>query len=207
MKLGVAGAVAGALGILGLLLVPAAVARAECTALARFPEFSIVARAATRIVAGTVTEGLQHSGGAGFVVFRIHVDEVLRGSAPSTLQVDGIRSPLERVPGSTDCKPENLFTVKVGWQIAIAFDGGYPGVGGQVTTAATINHAPSPYDPGMEQLTIAQIREIARLPDTSTQLGLAPDLPLDDRALILLAALLGILPLTLAARRWLRLRQ
>jgi len=57
---------------------------------------------------------------------------------------------------------------RVGEVIAFAFDARLPGVAGPVNTAAWIEGKPHANVPGVQQLTIDEVRYFASLPDTAT---------------------------------------
>ncbi len=57
---------------------------------------------------------------------------------------------------------------RVGDVIAFAFDARLPGVAGPVNTAAWIEGKPHANVPGVQQLTIDEVRYFASLPDTAT---------------------------------------
>lgn len=149
-----------------IALLRASPASAECTAFRPWPEFTKVAPTAKRVVVGTVIEGFDDPGSPRHGAFSMHIDQVLRGSpAADTMRINGLVSPLEPV-GYFDCPPDNPLWVRIGWQIAIAFDGRYPGLKGPVTTVAVIKGRPDPDNPKLQKLSYANVVDAAGLPGT-----------------------------------------
>jgi hypothetical protein len=132
-----------------------------------FPPFTEVASTARRVVIGTVVEPLRgHTGTV--ATFRVRVDAVLRGDAPASIAVLGIRSGLP-LQGSPACRANAFLYARKGDVLAIAFGGRFDGHGG-VNTAAWIEGRPRrDRVVGVETLTLAQVRRaVAGLPPTST---------------------------------------
>lgn len=142
--------------------------RAECSGDANvWPAFTKVAPTARRIFVGTVVESLTH-GGRWFGRFRVRVDETLRGPHRESAVIDFIVSGLPPT-GSQACRDARYLQARVGDVIAFAFGGHIRGVRGSVRTAAWLETRPSPWNPGIERLSLSQVRRIAlRLPDTAT---------------------------------------
>jgi LPXTG-motif cell wall-anchored protein len=161
----------GAVAIIGLsvtVLMPTA-AEAECMLqVNRFPPYTEVASTARRVVIGTVTEALLgHDPTGPLPVFRIQVDEVLRGRAPAQMDVLGLRSGLP-VHGSPACRRDASLYARMGDVLAIAVDGRYDGHGG-VNTVAFIHGRPGDLVKGTQRLTLEEARRAAAtLPATST---------------------------------------
>ena len=149
-----------------IALLSASPASAECTAFRPWPAFTRVAPTAKRVVIGTVLEGFDEPGSPRHGIFSLQVDRVLRGSvAVDTMRINGLVSPLDPV-GHHDCPPDNPLWVRVGWQIAIAFDGRYAGVKGPVTTVAVIKGWPDPDNPKLQKLSYANVVAATGLPGT-----------------------------------------
>jgi len=160
----------GAAVALTFCLTTSAPALAECGGqVNRWPAFSDVAPTAERIIVGTVTNPLApHESGPVYVGLDIRVEEVLRGSAPATIEVSGLKSGLP-LTGSPSCRQSAYLYARVGDVIAFAFDGRLPGVAGPVNTAAWIEGRPNRNSvPGPQLLTLEEVRHFASLPDTST---------------------------------------
>jgi len=143
-------------------------ARAECSGDANaWPAFTEVAPSAKRIFVGTVTEGLGR-GLRWFGWYRVRVDETLRGPQSDTRDIYFIISGLPPT-GSKACRQNRYLEARVGDVIAFAFGGRIAGVRGSIRTAAWLETRPSPYNPGIERLSLAQVRKAAlELPDTAT---------------------------------------
>ena len=143
---------------------------AECTGLSPWPSFTETASSARRIIIGTVTETL---GGAVNNRFTLGVDEVLRGEAPDSIDFRAFRSGAPQPV----CPEDSVLRVhRVGERLALAYGARLPGWAERITAVAFV--APSKPDrfllPGMETVTVAQVRRLAALPATD---GVAaPDL-------------------------------
>lgn len=112
-----AGSVAGS----SLASVAAPVA-AECSGQPnRFPPFLQLAPTAELVVIGTVVEPLRGHDGQ-LATFRLRVDEVLRGEAPETIDVLGLRSGLP-LTGDPGCRENAFAYAEVGDVIALALEG------------------------------------------------------------------------------------
>jgi hypothetical protein len=153
------------LGMVTMLLMLTTPALAECPGQPNlWPKFSEVAPSANRIVVGTVVDA---RGGPVSTIFDLHVDAVLRGTAPEVIEIDGLRSGAPLVGGPT-CEKSAVLYARNGDVIAIAYGGRVAGVSNRVTTAAWFQGRPYVLDPGAQSLTLADIRRLARLPDTAT---------------------------------------
>ncbi len=153
-----------------LSLLTGAPVLAECGAQPnRWPSFSEVAPSAQRVVVGVVQEPPDFDDGYPYTtVFRLRVDEVLRDSAPEVIEVSGLRTGL-LLEGPASCRENAYLYVRFGDVIAVAFDGRLPGVAGSVNTAAWIEGRPRRHSvPGVQQLTLDEVRYFASLPDTAT---------------------------------------
>ena len=195
----------GMLIALGLTLMTSAPAFAECNSQPnRWPKFSDVAPSADRIVVGTVTEPAGFRDISPYVSYVVHVDEVLRGSGPATIEIRALRSGLPRV-GDPSCRANALLYARIGDVIAFAFDGQSHGVEADVNTAAWIEGRPhSLLVPGPERLTIDEVRYYASLPDTSTGILVSlrePQDPPTANIMLMLAAALGALVIGRRLRR------
>lgn len=157
-----------------LVLVTGGAASAECTAFRPWPAFTTVAPTAERVIIGTVLQGFDEPKSPRHGSFALRVDQVLRGrSAPTLRFIHGLVSPLDPV-GYYDCPPDNPLWVRVGWQIAIAFDGRYPGAKGRVTTVAVIRGRPDPDNPRLQKLSYGQVVAAAGLPGTDASATSSP---------------------------------
>jgi hypothetical protein len=146
---------------------------AECTGLSPWPSFTETASSARRIVIGTVTETL---GGAVNNRFTLGVDEVLRGEAPDTIDFEAFRSGAPQ----PICPEDSVLRVhRVGERLALAYGARLPGWPERITAVAFV--APSKPDrsllPGMETVTVAQVRRLAALPSTDTIAAMPPTEP------------------------------
>lgn len=148
--------------------------RAECSGSAnRWPAFSRMAPSARRIFVGTVIEGL-NAGPRWFGRYRVRVDEVLRGPRREFMVIDFMTSGTPP-SGSGACRRDRYLQAKVGDVIAFALGGRTAGVRGPVRTAAWLEGRPSGWNPGIERLSLAKVRRIAReLPDTATEPSSTP---------------------------------
>jgi hypothetical protein len=160
--------------IVALFLASTSPTAAECGfPLTPMPPFDKVAARAERIVVGQVIDDLERSPGdpmsdAPLVAFRLEVQEVIRGSAPDTLDILALRT---RAPNTSRCPDVPFVYATVGDVIAIAFNGRMPGVRHPVTAAAWIEGQPDRYlVPQAQQLTLARVRVLGReaLPPTDT---------------------------------------
>jgi hypothetical protein len=149
-----------------LVLLPGA-ALAECDWPTYWHPFSDAVRTANRVLVGTVTENLDIDRGSPNFTghFTLRVDEVLRGSAPASIEVLGIVSELPR----NRC-PENLaFEALVGWQVAIAYGARVDGIPGRIDTVALIDRKVEGLTQlGVEDLSLQQVRDLAGLPPTDS---------------------------------------
>lgn len=184
----------------GLCLGVSAPAFAECMGQPnRWPAFADVAPTAERIIVGTVVEHTGFDRGSlNLVGYRVSVDEVLRGPAHESVEVNGLKSGLPLV-GSGSCRQNAYLYARVGDVIAFAFDGRLPGVAGPVNTAAWIEGRPRRNSvPGPQLLTLAEVRYFTTLPETATSaVGRGPSSapgPADWRPfLVVLAAVTGVI--------------
>lgn len=149
-------------GLLALVGVPSVLA--DCTQLSPWPSFSRYAPSAERILIGTVvwTPGGEVNGR-----FTLRVDEVLRGSAPATIEFDNFRSGAPQ----PICPEDSYLRVhEVGERLAFADGASLPGVDHPVALVAYVK--PSRPNTGllpkMERLSEAEVRAIALLPPTDT---------------------------------------
>ncbi len=156
-------AVASVLVAFGIVA-PARV-HAECNDAYPWPSFSSTAPMARAIVIGTVTDARPTEIGDGFA---FEVTESLRGDMPTgALAVD---APFTQDPDSTSQCPYDELDIEHGDQLALAF--GRAGVADRIRgplSAVTFvsDVADREPMPGMEQLTLDEIRAVAALPDTS----------------------------------------
>ncbi|MEJ7752872.1 MAG: hypothetical protein WKF46_07995 [Candidatus Limnocylindrales bacterium] len=160
---------AGTALAVGLCLSISAPALAECSGQPnRWPAFSEVAPSAGRIAVGTVMgPSVPHIPGPHYVGLDVRVVEVLLGSAADLIEVNGLKSGLQ-LSESPSCRQSAYLYARVGDVIAFAFDARLPGVAGPVNTAAWIEGKPHANVPGVQQLTIDEVRYFASLPDTAT---------------------------------------
>jgi len=188
--------VTGMILAVGLCLTTSASALAECGGQPnRWPAFSEVAPSAERIIVGTVVgPSVPHIPGPVYVGLDVHVDEVLRGQAAETIEVNALKSGLPLV-GDQACRQSAYLYGRVGDVIAFAFDGRLPGVAGPVNTAAWIEGRPHEIVPGPQRLTLDEVRYFASLPDTSTVDGdppaPAPPGPSAGQLLLIIVAAAG----------------
>jgi hypothetical protein len=150
-----------------LYLVDPPPAYAECTQLSPWPSFREAAPSARTILIGTVT---WTPGGRINNRFTLRVDEVLRGSAPSEIEIDRLHSgaPEPNCPGESSLKVRRW-----GERLAIAYDAHLRGLRRPITAVAFVRPSrPSPFFlPGMERLSARDVREIAAaIPETDTAL-------------------------------------
>jgi hypothetical protein len=137
---------------------------AECGLLDPWPSFTEAAPSAKRILVGRVMSSYAVDTADFAYEFQLRVDEVLRGSATSTLEFRGLtRSglPLKLCPG------DSFLRVKVGDVLAFAFEARVAGSPNPVLAVAWIHGSPDGFMlPGAEKLTIAQVRSLASMPQT-----------------------------------------
>jgi hypothetical protein len=167
------GVLAGAVLMLALTRPVAA----ECTGQPNsWPAFTAIAPTANRVIIGRVTRGDDQFESGSHVAYIVRVVEVLRGSAPDTIRVSGLRSGLA-LSGNQSCREAAYLSARVGDVIAIAFDGRVEGSDRPVTGAAWITGRPDPFHaPGAQRLTLEQARRaVLALPPTSTETGRASD--------------------------------
>jgi len=155
--------------VAGMCLATTTPALAECGGQPnQWPAFTEVAPTAQVVIVGTVHEGPFYDGRGATPVFRVHVDEVLRGTAADVVEVSGLRTglPLE---GPQSCRQNAYLYAGIGHVIALAFDGRLPGVSKGVNSAAWIEGRPNRHsNPRVQQLTLDEVRYFASLPDTAT---------------------------------------
>lgn len=137
-------------------------ALAECTTLDRWPSFRDTAGSAHRIVVGHVTSA---AGGGPNNRFTLRIDEVLRGSAPADMEFFRFKSGLRL----TECPKDSVLRARLGDKLAIAFGALVPGRPGDINAVAFLSD-PGPLlralMPGVEYLTLDEVRGLAELPPT-----------------------------------------
>ena len=169
---------------------------AECTGMDPWPSFTEAAPSATRIVIGEVVESFSDDSADNAVHFRVRVDEVLRGSSRSSLELRDVRSgvPLKICPDS-------ILRVRVGDVLAFAFDARVSNSPEPVLAVAWIRGRPHEFLlPGAERLTLAQVRALAGLPATDTVASYFAD-DSGDRPAVLFLGLFGTVTVLLVRRR------
>lgn len=171
---------------LGLALFTAFVAprpvAAECTMLDPWPSFTEATGTAKTIVIGQVVESLGNDSAGNAIWFRVRTDEVLRGTADPVIEIKHL---LSGVPLRV-CD-ESILRVRMNDRIALAFDAQIVGVHGPVTTVAWVREGPAPTPspapgsereqieqvrdfmvPGVERLSVAEVRALAAIPATDS---------------------------------------
>lgn len=150
---------------MGASLTVATPALAECVGQPnRWPAFEHVAPSARQVVVGTVTETNKGDDLAYSSTFTLEVEDVLRGDAPATIEVDGLRSGLP-LRGSRSCIRDAVLSARPGNRIVLAIDGKIPGTRGRLNSAAWIEGDPSTEDLGtMELNEIRQVMWLEPLP-------------------------------------------
>lgn len=143
-----------------------------------WPAFTDVAPTAKRVVIGTVIEGRDQFERGSHVAYVLRIDETLRGSAPASMVITGLRSGL-RLIGWEACRSASYLSGRVGDILAIAFRGRLPGIERRVSTAAWIHGRPDPLHVlGAQRLTLREVRlATMRLPPTSSDPSPAPSRP------------------------------
>ena len=193
----------GVAAALAASLVTAVPALGECgLQVNEFPSYTKVAPTADRVIIGTVLGDLTEPGETDGS-FLLRVDEVLRGQAPDTLKVSGLKSGLP-LHGSPACRGGAYLQARLGDVLAIAFDGRFAGQH-DVNTVAWIEGRPGrDLVPGGQVLSLGQARRAAEaLPPTDAALASGSDAVLPSFAW-LMASLAGVLA---AARFLLRRRR
>ncbi len=146
------------------IVAPARV-HAECNDAYPWPSFSSTASMARAIVIGTVTNAPPTVIGDAFA---FEVTESLRGNTPTgTAAID---APITQDPDSASQCPYSVLDVAEGDELALAF--GRAGVAdrirGPLSAVAFVSNVTDREPmPGMEQLTLDEIRAVDALPDTS----------------------------------------
>jgi hypothetical protein len=185
-----------------LLVAPVA---AECTIMDRWPSFTEVAPGADTILLGRVAESLQEDSAAHAIRFRVDVMEVLRGSAPRSFEVQaGTRfaDVMERCDDS-------MLRAQVGEVLAMAFAGHPTASVNRVAAVAWVEGRPNAFSmPGAQKLSERQVRAIAALPPTDTDLvrpaGQRPERDLAPEILLVAMGALGVLAIERRRRVGLR---
>jgi hypothetical protein len=139
---------------------------AECSRnVNRWPEFEEVALTAKQVVVGRVIETARKDPTEFSTVFAVEVEDVLKGSAPATIEIDGLRSGLP-LRGERSCRVNSVLYAKLGDRIAIAFDGKIPGIEGRVNSAAWIQGRPNSEisNPGLRAMEVNEVRQVVGLP-------------------------------------------
>jgi hypothetical protein len=182
------------------LLGTAAPVAAECSALDPWPSFREAARTAGRIVLGEVVAAYDYDSADNATTFKLRVDEVLRGRSGRFIEFrDGVKSGLPLRP----CPGDSILRVRLGYVIALAFDARVGASPRPVLAVAFIHGVPDEFLlPGVERLTLNQVRSLAALPPTDTA-GQPPP-PTGSIAVIPLAvaAVLGAVVALLRMRRY-----
>lgn len=161
----------GASLVVGSLFAAAVPARAECSLnVNRWPAFEDVAPTAKQVIVGRVTEwpdmDWRALGGREFLtVFTVQVEDVLKGSAPETIEVNGLRAGL-KLRGERSCRANSVLYARSGDRIAIALGGKYPGSKGRVNSAAWIEGHPNDEisNPGLRTMELNEVRQVMGLP-------------------------------------------
>ena len=140
---------------------------AECTQVDRWPSFRTIAPSAKVIVVGEVLANPEDTAGYVTTGFRLRVDEVLRGRSEAVLEFrEAVTSGLPL----TICPGDSVLYVRHGDRLAMAFGGRYPEVDGPVTSIAFLDGEPDSFLlPGIERLTLDEVRSVAGLPPTDTR--------------------------------------
>lgn len=147
------------------MLSTAAPAAAECSQLDTWPSFREAARTAKRIIVGEVVAGYSYDSTDRATQFRLRVDELLRGLSDPVIDFrDGVYS-----GEATICPGDSILRVRIGDVIAFAFDARLSGSSNPVLTVAYVRGNPDKFlMPGIERLTLAEVRAAAGLPATDT---------------------------------------
>ena len=171
---------------------------AECTGFDSWPSFREAARTADRIVVGEVVEAYSLDSADLVLRFKLRVVEVLRGRSGPVIEFsEPVKSgaPIKRCTDS-------ILRVHVGDVIAFAFDARIAESSGPVLTVAWIRGAPDRFSmPGVERLTLKDVRMLAGAPATDT--ADPRDIPARTVpvAPLLVAGLLGALAFLLRSRQ------
>lgn len=197
-RAGLKRAIAAASVVVAFAFVAPARVHAECNDAYSWPSFSSTAPMARAIVLGTVTGVRSTDIGDAFT---FEVTESLRGDMPTgELAVD---APITQDPDSASQCPYNELDVAEGDELALAFGraGAADRIRGPLSAVAFVSDvADREPMPGMEQLTLDQIRAVAALPDTS-----AAETGEPTQAVTLLAAVVfavALITILLSRRRF-----
>jgi hypothetical protein len=177
--------VLSALAALALTLSLATPVSAECPSVYEWPSFGKAAPKANRIVMGRVIKIVDSRPGWSSLEFRLRVTEVLRGSAPGTLD-------LSAQADRGDCIPSHLDVI-VGDELAIAFgpETAADGVPGPVSAVVFLNRTPDLEMHGIQRMTRAEVRALAALPPTDATPRAASSTSSSPSVLLVLMALAG----------------
>ena len=187
---------AATFAVVALIGTPRPVA-AECTSgFDRWPPFRELAPSATRIVVGTVVAAYDYDSADNAIRFRFGVDEVLRGASPSVIE---FRTPIPAADAHI-CPGDSLLRVGIRDVIALAYDSRTAGRSERVSAAAFISRPRAPWCmPGIERLSLAEVRRLAALPRTDTETSPASsETPL---AALAIAGAAGAIAGVITARR------
>lgn len=140
---------------------------AECVSqVNRFPDYADVAPTARTVVIGTVVETRPNAEEASGL-FRLRIDDVIRGDPPATLDIEALRSGLAR-RGESACRNDAFLHARTGDVIALALDGRLDGRR-NIHTAVWIEGRPSEWDPGIRVMSRERaIAAATALPATDT---------------------------------------
>lgn len=163
----------------GVVLSTPVATLAECTNLSPWPSFTDAVTSADRVVVGRVVGLTPESGRdqAGQRIpindFRLEVEEVLRGEAPTNLEFHGLRS---GAPTPT-CRGESVLWVRLDDRVVFAFGAHLAGRSRPITAVAFVDSSrPIRFlNPRIEQLTLTQIEDLVRLPATDMTARIAED--------------------------------
>jgi large repetitive protein len=134
-------------------------ALAECPILQNWPLFRDAAPSATTILTGRVTGVLGRDRDGNIDLFRLQVNEVMRGQAPRTIVLSGVAT-------AGNCISSHL-VVRRGDRLAIALGGRSERIYGPVSGVAFLSPIPDDaHMPRMQRLSIRHVRQIAALPST-----------------------------------------
>lgn len=163
--------VAALLGVAATLTGAAPAAADHGCHVVRWPAFREIAPTARRIIVGTViapasdipeirdVDDMRRYGDWDPAdSFRLRVDEVLRGSAPRSIEITRLRSGLPPKDPRPEC---DGLAAKVGDRIALALKGRLEGHRGRISTVAWIEGRPSISGQPAQRLTIGEVRRLA----------------------------------------------
>ena len=145
-----------------LSLPPTAPVSAECSNQSnRWPRFSDVAATARLVVVGTVVETNRRDPTEDGPIFRVLVEEVLRGESDELIEIDAVRSgrPLR---GERSCRRSAYLYATLGDRVALALRAREDRTQGRVNTMAVVAGVANRHQRlGIERLTLDAIRTSA----------------------------------------------